>query len=58
MTRREWLELKSRVKITRGDNYLLIAFWVSVVSRWYLNSLSVWGLLPEDFLNSPSTTLG
>jgi hypothetical protein len=27
MTRREWLELKSRVKITRGDNYLLIAFW-------------------------------
>jgi hypothetical protein len=31
MTRREWLELKSRVKITRGDNYLLIAFWVGVV---------------------------
>jgi hypothetical protein len=31
MTRKEWLELKSRVKITRGDNYLLIAFWVSVV---------------------------
>jgi hypothetical protein len=31
VTRKEWLELKSRVKITRGDNYLLIAFWVSVV---------------------------
>jgi hypothetical protein len=27
-------------------------------SRWYLKSLSVWGLLPEDFLNSPSTTQG
>ena len=31
MTRREWLALKSRVKITRRDNYLLIAFWVGVV---------------------------
>jgi hypothetical protein len=31
MTRKEWLELKSRVKITRGDNHLLIAFWVGVV---------------------------
>jgi hypothetical protein len=31
VTRKEWLELKSRVKITRGDNYLLIAFWVGVV---------------------------
>jgi hypothetical protein len=28
MTRREWLELKSRVKIHRRDNHLLIAFWV------------------------------
>jgi hypothetical protein len=31
MTRREWLELKSRVKIHREDNHLLIAFWVGVV---------------------------
>jgi hypothetical protein len=31
VTRKEWLELKSRVKITRGDNHLLIAFWVGVV---------------------------
>ena len=31
MTRREWLALKSRVKITREDNYLLGLFWVSVV---------------------------
>ena len=31
MTRKEWLMLKRRVKITRGDNYLLGLFWVGVV---------------------------
>lgn len=31
MTRKEWLMLKSRVKITRGDNHLLGLFWVGVV---------------------------
>lgn len=31
VTRKEWLELKSRVKIHREDNHLLIAFWVGVV---------------------------
>lgn len=31
MTRREWLALKRRVKINRGDSHLLIAFWVSSV---------------------------
>ena len=31
MTRKEWLELKRRVKITREDNYLLGLFWVGVV---------------------------
>jgi hypothetical protein len=52
MTRREWLELKSRVKITRGDNHLLIAFWVGVVHHGDISTrYSVWGLLPEEILH-------
>jgi hypothetical protein len=31
MTRKEWLELKSRVKIHSWRQHLLIAFWVGVV---------------------------
>jgi hypothetical protein len=47
-----WLELKSRVKITRGDNYLLIAFWVGVVHHGGISSRHrVWGLLPEEILH-------
>jgi hypothetical protein len=51
MTRREWLELKSRVKITRGDNHLLIAFWVGVVITVVSQVVIVWGLLPEEILH-------